>query len=119
MPVPPDVTAGHKFSKEETAFLDSPNTTRQEVLSTLGDPLLEVLNSRVLLYHWETESLIAIPRTGDVGGDTWNRADPREWGLFIAYDERGYVTAHEVRRIAASGLTEACIEWQQSKTRKQ
>jgi hypothetical protein len=125
VPLPSKVSGGHKYSKEEIAFLDLPNTTREEVLSTLGEPLVEVPPG-VLLYAWETTRRVQVTPLvpEEMGGvhldahPTVANGDPREWGLFVAYDERGYVTAHEVRRIGTAGFTQACVEWQQSRAQK-
>jgi len=119
VPLPSTVSGGHRFSKEEIAFLDLPSTTREEVLATLGEPLVEVPPG-VLLYAWETTRRVQVAPLVPEGvhldaQPTTVNSDPREWGLFIAYDERGYVTAHEVRRIGTAEFTRACVEWQQSK----
>jgi hypothetical protein len=122
VPEPLKVTAGHEFPKEGLAFLDLPNTTRQEVLSTLGDPLLDVPGPGVFLYTWETTRSYDVSVLPDEIGHLKMHpspivvdANPRRWGLFIAYDERGYVTAHEIRKIGPTGLAQACIDWKQSK----
>ena len=121
VPLPSKVTGGHRYSKEEIAFLDLPDTTREEVLSTLGEPLVEVPPG-VLLYAWETTRRTEVVPPEEIGGvhlePTIANGDPREWGLFIAYDERGYVTAHEVRKIGTAEFTRACVEWQQSRAQK-
>jgi hypothetical protein len=124
IPLPSKVTAGHEYTEEGIAFLNLPNTTREEVLSTLGEPLLEVSSPGVLLYAWETTSRTQVSPPDNVGGIQLHahsfilKGDPCEWGLFVAYDERGYVTAHEVRKIGTAELDQACVEWQQSKTRE-
>lgn len=121
VPLPSKVTSGHRFSKEEIAFLDLPNTTREEVVSTLGEPLVDVPPG-VLLYSWETTRRTEVVPPEEIGGVHLHpsivNGDPREWGLFIAYDEGGYVTAHEVRRIGTAEFTRACVEWQQKKAQK-
>ena len=120
LPYPSKVTSGHKYSTKEIAFLDLPGTTREEVLSTLGEPLLEVPGSGVLLYVWEVTPRHEVVLPDEVGGVPVDNQHvivnrtPREWGLFIAYDELGYVTAHEVRRVGTSALSQACIDWRQS-----
>jgi hypothetical protein len=125
VPLPSKVTAGHKYSKQEIAFLDLPNSTRAEVLSTLGEPLVEIGSPGVLLYTWEKTTRVKVYPPDDIGGvhldahPSTIKGDPQEWGLFIAYDERGYVTAHEVRRIGTTELTEACVQWRQSKIQNQ
>lgn len=106
------VTGGHKYSKGSLAFLDLPGTTREEVIASLGPPLLESRDSRTLLYAWETTS-----RWVSVYPEAHFR-HPREWGLFIAYDERGFVSAHEVRRVGVDTLEEACSEWSHDRNEK-
>lgn len=125
VPLPSTVTSGHRYSKQEIAFLDLPGTTREEVLSTLGEPVMEVPGSGVLLYVWKkTPRAEFIPpdQVGKVHLDTHSstiEGEPQQWGLFIAYDERGYVTAHETRKFdGTAGFSQACIGWRQSKTQK-
>jgi len=128
-PIPPlkeNVTAGHKYSAEAIKFLDSPNATRMEVISTLGHPLVESRESRVLLYTWETTrtfmpfQIVSVDRDPSTGAETTTPLNSetsgvaRRWGLFIAYNDDGIVYAHEIRRIGASGLEEACVGWRRS-----
>ena len=123
LPHPSMVTSGHKYSTKEIAFLDLPGTTREEVLSTLGEPLLEVPSPGVLLCVWEVTPRHEVVLPDEVGGVQLNtqpvvvNRTPHEWGLFIAYDELGYVTAHEVRRAGTAALSQACIDWRQSLTK--
>jgi outer membrane protein assembly factor BamE (lipoprotein component of BamABCDE complex) len=126
LPEETKVTAGHKYSRESLAFLDLPGTTREEVIASLGPPLLESRDSRTLLYVWETTSrwLLIPPQGPDVGGEPLFETQPiqhhhpREWGLFIACDERGIVSAHEVRRVGVGTLEEACAEWNRERNVK-
>jgi hypothetical protein len=114
IPVRTHVTAGHKYSPEALEFLDDPTTTREEVIATLGPPLLESKKSRVLLYTWETTLRFTALRfydaynnpTGSVGTDSL-----RDWGLFIAYSQDQSVCAHEILRIGTSDLKKACADW--------
>src|SRR5580704_9317091 len=53
MPMPDKVSAGHRFTKEEIALLDTPNTSRAEVIANLGPPLLESTNTHTLIYEWD------------------------------------------------------------------
>src|SRR5258706_16240498 len=56
IPLGEKVTLGYKFSPEALDFLNSSNTTRDDVVATLGPPFLEMYDSRVFLYIWKTQS---------------------------------------------------------------
>ena len=122
VPLPDKVTQGHKYSTEALAFLDEPGTTRQEVVASLGVPLLEH-ESRTLLYPWEQTPryLTSVPTL--MHGHNELRTKVNEgyaemYGLFIAYDARGLVEAHEVRKIRRRTLEEACVAWQKRREKK-
>jgi hypothetical protein len=119
IPLSTQVSEGHQYTKEEIAFLDLPKTTRGEVLSTLGEPLLEVADSGVLLYVWQTTPRFQTPTLSTKHEDAGVvKKAPIEWGLFIAYDERGYVTAHEVRKVGTVALEQNCVDWGQIQIQK-
>jgi hypothetical protein len=116
VPLPDKVTQGHRYSAEALAFLDEPDTTRAEVVATLGAPLLEH-ESQILLYEWEQTPryLTSVPTI--MHGHNELRTKVNEgyaemYGLFIAYDAHGLVEAHEVRKIRRRTLEEACVAWQ-------
>lgn len=44
--------------------------------------------------------------------------DLRRFGLFIAYDEGGSVSDHEVRLITTPALQEALLQWANQRTKK-
>jgi hypothetical protein len=104
VPAPDRVTNGHRYSREALAFLDAPTTTRDDVLSTLGDPIIESRNTRVLVYEWE-QMVRAFTPVKEIHGD------PERVCLFIAYDGRGVVCGHAVRKIGIEDLEMACVEW--------
>jgi hypothetical protein len=124
VPLPAKVTSGYYYSSEALAFLDLPDTTRDQVVASLGPPLVEVADSGVLLYAWEKASrfLFIYPAGYSHGGmetaASTQRGDPQAWGLFIGYDEKGLVTAHEVRKIGTESLTEACLNWEHTNRAK-
>jgi hypothetical protein len=111
------VIAAHKVSREEIAFLDLPNATRDETVATLGPPFWEDPASRVLLYTWETSFEWQVSLPDQVGSvDLHARSvtvqnDGRRWGLFVAYDAQGQVSKHEVCDIGPGSLVDACSRW--------
>jgi hypothetical protein len=125
IPFQADVTGGHKHSGDAIRFLASPDATRSEVIATLGSPLVESRESRVLLYAWQ-KTLRIVPfqivtkdRDPFTGVETTTPAGPpgtlasavQQLGLFIAYNDDGFVCAHEVLRIGTSDLESACVAW--------
>jgi hypothetical protein len=117
IPMGKKVTAAHKFSKQEIAFLDLPDATREEALASLGPPFWEAHDSRVLLYLWETSFEWQVSPPDHIGSLAWTarpstvRTDPRRWGLFVAYDSRGRVCSYEIRLVGDGTLEEACSRW--------
>jgi len=88
-PIPPlkeEVSAEHKYSAEAIRFLDSSNVTRAEVVSTLGSPLVESSESRVLLYSWETTrtlvpfQIVSVDRDPGSGAETTTSLSPQPAG---------------------------------------
>lgn len=117
VPLPSRVTIGYKFSKEALAFLDDPNTTRQEVVSALGAPLIEIRDPGVLVYVWEvTERSYLIPISEMFPGNSEVVNGPaQEWSLFIAYDRTGHVCGHDVRKLNTGELRKAALEWRRNR----
>ncbi|HTQ51829.1 MAG TPA: hypothetical protein VMJ12_14050 [Candidatus Acidoferrales bacterium] len=118
-----DVFQGQVYSKGALAFLDIKGTTRAEVISTLGTPAWESKNSRVLLYvsetalHWTGFAFVPVlfPQDSNdwlgskpvsISGD-----DEHKWRvLLVAYDERGFVTSHMIRKVGNHSLDEKRLE---------
>ena len=125
IPFKADVTAGHRHSGDAITFLSAPDATRSEVIATLGSPIVESRESRVLLYAWERTlrivpfQTVTIDRDHFTGAETTTPVGPhgalatavQRWGLFIAYNDGGFVCAHEVLRIGTSDLERACVTW--------
>jgi hypothetical protein len=126
VPFKSEITAGHKYSGEATAFLDETGTTREEVIATLGPPMGESRKSQVLVYTWQITSniipfqIISKDRDPVTGAETitpWSSERggiARQWSLFIAYDDSGQIVAHEVGKTGALGLEEACDAWRRT-----
>jgi hypothetical protein len=121
VPIPGKVTSGQKYSSDALHFLDLPDTTREDVIASLGPPLIEVPEARVLLYSWEKTSrqLVIAPDALKPEGQKKDSAidygESQQWGLFIGYSEQGLVRVHQVQKIGTSGLAEACVKWATSK----
>lgn len=125
IPIKADITAGHKYSGDAIKFLDAPDATRKEVIATLGPPLINSRESRVLLYTWQRtlrivplqlvlkdrDRFTGVATTTPVGSQTAVGSTVQYWGLFIAYNDDEFVCAHEVRRIGTSGLEDECVTW--------
>lgn len=118
IPLGSRVSSGQKFSAEALSILDKPGTTRDNVIAYLGEPLLESHDTRTLVYVWykTPKFLYALP--DELGPSEVVDGTPQEWGLFIAYDERGIISAHEVRKIDNQTLEEACSVWYRSRHNK-
>lgn len=107
------------FSHEALAFLDLPDASRDETIATLGKPAYESKNLGVLLYLYhsvDTYHVMPIPievKHTDVNpiAESDGETDPELWGLFVAYDEKGRVFAHALRRVGDGGLEEECANW--------
>jgi hypothetical protein len=100
IPLGSKVTAGHRYCADELAFLDLRGTTRDEVIASLGPPLLESQDTQTLVYEWEQTSrwrFVPPDHIGEVPLGTHPsvlHGSPQQWGLFFAYDARGVVFAH-------------------------
>ena len=46
--------SGFRISNESSAFIEPGKTTRAEILATFGRPIVELNESRVVAYYWET-----------------------------------------------------------------
>ena len=119
IPLTDKVTSGHRYGGEAIAFLGDPATTRQDVLSNLGQPNAESKESRVLLYVWETTwevQPLAYRRKGDPFDKPNLLIGPTDGvvqrvGLFIAYRDDGSILRHEVLKIGTGSLDQACRTW--------
>jgi len=121
IPLPSKTISLHRYTREETAFLDLPRTTREDVVSSLGPPSAEVHSPAALLYTWETEGQFCyIPPPAPAVLDSHPSVEGtkvHDWGLFIAFDQNGCVCAHEVRKLGNPDLNNACEKWALSKSR--
>ncbi|MDB6111869.1 MAG: hypothetical protein JWR69_3619 [Pedosphaera sp.] len=126
VPVGSRTSSGVKYSAEALAFLDLPGTTRDEVVASLGPPLLESQETRTLVYEWErTErqaSFIIVPDwiaplVEDANGSVTDGAS-HQWALLVAYDVRGVVSAHKVRQLGTRTLEEECADWSHHRNNK-
>ena len=119
VPLPSKYYSGPQFSRDALAFLDQAGTTRVEVLATLGEPLIELNDPGVLVYvSQRTPQTLYIPNT-DVFPDAQIRVvDGSVEGraLFIAYDENGFVFAHEIQPDGVTDLRASCWTWRRQLT---
>ena len=117
IPIGSKVSSGHRHSAEALAFLDQPGATREEVITTLGPPLIESQHTRTLVYVWH-EMLRYLDLTRDPDSQSHSATDsavvygsPEEYALFVAYDERGLILGHEVRYVDGRSLEDECRDW--------
>jgi hypothetical protein len=116
LPLPSRHTGGPVFSREALAFLDLPNTTRIDVLESLGEPAIEVTDPGVLVYTSETTSRVLVIPNGDLDPDakvTVEDGGKFERVLFVGYDAHGYIIAHEVHHASNANLRSECVKWRQ------
>lgn len=136
VPLPSYRSSGPNFSKEALTFLDFPDTTRADVLATLGEPVIEMHDPGVLVYLCEmTQRTLVIPMDIDSDGRDCNKSQEGkptlemdhsyvesgpsdERVLFIAYDEHGHVFAHEIRTADQYALKSDCRAWRLGKREK-
>jgi hypothetical protein len=119
IPLPTKQTSRHAYSKEAIAFLDLPDATRAEVLSTLGPPVSELTDVGVLVYTWElTSRFLVVYPSGIDARETARQNDlvlegdaakvsgaSQMWVLFIACDHEGKIVGHQISKLN-SGDTE-------------
>lgn len=123
IPLGSRLTAGQEFSKETIAFLDLPGTTRNEVIATLGLPIVDSQETRMLVYVKEKTQRYAVTTPEEVqigevqiplgGREIEFNGPSTSWALLIAYDERGIVCAHEVRKMELRSLETQSSKWRQ------
>jgi hypothetical protein len=119
IPVGRELTAGYKYSGDALEFLDLPGTTRNETVASLGPANWESTEARVLLYRWETSlKWHADPVKFEdryknrviIEADDYY-TNEANWGLFIAYDDKGLITQHAIRRFGKGDLENVCLNW--------
>jgi hypothetical protein len=117
IPLAPRSYPAPNFSREEIAFLDAPTATYEEVITTLGPPLVDLCNPGVMAYTREV-----IRRTRFITGDQHHElrsevveGQPRITVLLVAYDRSGQVLAHEVRKLEGGRLEEISVQWRLGK----
>jgi hypothetical protein len=111
------IISGGLYSREAVAFLNLPDATRQETISTLGPPTFESKELGVLLYIYqsvETYHVEPIPiKVGDVNLNSPydGQTEPETSGLFVGYDDQGRVTGHGFSPIGPGPLEVQCTNW--------
>ena len=124
IPMTDEVSTGHRYSTESLLFLDSPGVTREDVISTLGPPLLEYTNHMTLIYAWGQTPRVYIVHPGHgtnvpSGSDgTVLHGYENYYCLFIAYGDDKRIVAHRVRNIEDRDFEEACADWSRERRKK-
>ncbi|MDB6066342.1 MAG: hypothetical protein JWR26_2550 [Pedosphaera sp.] len=112
-PVEKKVLYGQEYNRETIGFLDSPNATREETLTTLGPPFMESREKRVLLYFSETTrawlNIYATLNPADVNEPSSSVIKRR--ALLISYDEVGHITGHTFRDVKMGAIQDAFRSW--------
>lgn len=113
IPLPSKVTQGEQFCPAALAFLNATNhTTRDEVVATLGEPVIELSEPGVMVYVWEItdRDYIMLPECFHEAPHVEN-GRAQQWGLFIAYDRDKRIFAHETRELDKLNSQEAARVW--------
>lgn len=127
-PLSPKTYPAPTFSREELAFLDAPDATRDETMSTLGPPLIDFQQPGVLVYTRQVSPREVVLQSGldqdqdhvEIGAHSRvSNSSTKIWTLFVAYDEHGRVLAHEVRRLETGDLEKASVKWRLTKEKPQ
>jgi len=119
LPSKPDPSA--RFSSEELLFLNAPDATRAEAVSTLGAPLLDVPDPGVMVYTRAKIERSYIAPVNEMAAIVVTPAvseGPRHaWVLLIAYDQSGRILAHEVQKLDTGDLNQMSLQWRMAKGR--
>jgi len=83
-----DPFAGIRFVEEEISLVAPVGRSRQEVISSLGQPTIELEQYRLFVYPWiehKSDWLVFLIPPGPL---LYSFTTPRtqDWGLFIAFD---------------------------------
>lgn len=100
------VAAGQKVTSEQATFINPGITTRDEVISKLGKPAVDLRDLRILMYPW-TE--LKSQWVGVVPGFIWTAPLTASWVLFVATDENGRVTHFGFQELKGSMSTPTVI----------
>jgi hypothetical protein len=114
--------SGPLHSSEALAFLSLPGATRDDAVSSLGPPDIELSASRILAYvcqsgtKWWTAISFYDPFEDEFGPfETAKGVAPSARRvLMVAYDEEGQVYAHKQVRLADGSVEAACLRWEKS-----
>jgi len=122
-PIGKENLMGPSYSKDALAFLDLPGATREEAISTLGPPTLELRDLQILAYvcqsgtKWWSAVGYADLTSNEIkiieSGQSVDNNQPLR-ALLVAYDQRGMVSAHKVCRLGEGSLEGVCLEWSRS-----
>jgi len=118
IPLGSEVSLGPPISGDSLAFLGQAGTTRADVLTLLGEPLIEIKNPGALAYVSEMtyqylnfNMPIPLPYCSTPITTSVDNEPGKEYVLFIAYDEHEYVFAHQIRVLKSEDLKSACMRW--------
>jgi len=105
---------GEKLTTARTAFIKPGKTTKAEMIRSLGTNFTSLPQGRAVAYTWEIPGgkgfwLVAGPEGGGAAGEfEWSH-----WrGFFVAFDNRGVVTATAFKRLwSRHSLDEQMDRW--------
>ncbi len=109
------VRSGQRLSKDLTAFIQPGNTTRSEIVSDFGTPSLELRQSRVIAYYWQTHR-------GEWSGSVWHEGVGFEretkivglwdWAFCLRFDPQDRVVTMETLKVNGNNsISEAVRRW--------
>jgi hypothetical protein len=96
-----EAVSGRKTAPEDIAFIKPGITTRDDVISKLGKPTVELQDLRILVYPW-TE--FKEQWVGVVPGFVWTAPRTADWALLVATDENN--------RVVSSGFDQ--LKWSET-----
>lgn len=107
--------SGQRISRELTAFIQPGNTTRAEIVSNFGAPSLELNESRVIAYYWQTQR-------GESSGPVWHEGIGFEreskilglwdWAFCLRFDPQDRVVTMETLKVNGNNsISEAVKRW--------
>lgn len=106
---------GPLLSRESLAFLDLPDTTRNDVLSSLGEPWIEVKEPGTLIYiSGMKPTFLVVPAVDSHRLAKVEGLEADEMALFVAYDAQNHVFAHHVQDGGEYELRAAALAWRRT-----
>jgi hypothetical protein len=106
---------GPLLSRESLAFLDLPETTRDDVLSSLGEPWLEIKEPGTLIYiSGMKPTFLVVPAVDSHQLAKIEGLEADEVVLLVGYDADAHVLGHRVQPRDERDLKSVGLAWRRS-----